>query len=164
MAGLFLRALGRSNSLDPGFDPENVMLVSINPQPLGFDRERTRLFYENVIREARRRPGLDAVSLSTRVPLGFGARFFSNTLLLEVPGHQPPEGEEGFWTESASVSDQFFKALRIPILQGRSFAQSDRIDSRSVAIVNQTFAERFWPGQKAVGRKRAVIDQSRQRR
>ena len=151
LAGLFVRALGRSNSLDPGFQAQGVSLLAVNPQRFGLDAQRTRAFYESVLREARLRPGIAATSLTDRIPLGFGSRFFSNTRLVNLEGHQPPVGEEGFWIESATVATQFFQALSIPILRGRPFDRGDRPEARPVVIVNQSFVDRFWPGQSGVG-------------
>ncbi len=151
-AGLFLRGLGRSLTLDPGFEARGVYLVSADPDQLGMDPEQSRTFYRDLLRAASQAPGVESAALTNRVPLGLGAAFFGNTHPIEIPGLQNPPGEDGFQVENSTVSASYFETLQIPILSGRGFEESDREGSQPVAVINEALALRFWPGEDPVGR------------
>jgi predicted permease len=97
-------------------------------------------------------PGVEAVSLTRGVPL----RLSHSTTEVRVPGQEPPPGTEGFVVDLAVVGRGYFQTLRLPIVAGRDFDDRDARGTVPVAIVSQAMAERFWPGQDAVGRRFAA--------
>jgi predicted permease len=145
-AGLLVDSFRRTSAVDLGFDPEGVLLASIDLGRQGYDDERARSFY----REAAGVGGLgpvEAAALAQVVPVtSFGSR-----TSFGVAGHEPPPGER-FYTDLDFVTPGFFETLRIPLLAGRPLEPGDRAGGLPVAVVNRTLAERFWPGTKAVGR------------
>ena len=93
-ASLFLRALRHATAMDPGFEPEKVLGVGINPRLAQMDEQAGRTLLEDLRQEAASLPGVEAVALTSRVPLTLGARFFPNPLVLEIPGWQGGESVE----------------------------------------------------------------------
>src|SRR5438067_1841972 len=92
-------------------------------------------------------PGVESVGLATRVP--FSPNY--NRWEIWIPGrHQV--GGHGDTVEVTTVSPEYFKTIGVPILEGRGFAYDDRPDTPRVAVVNETLARRFWPGESAVGK------------
>jgi predicted permease len=147
-AGLFLRSLQSVTATDIGFEPTNMIVMSLNPALQGYDPARGRALYENLVQHIATVPGVRSASLAMTVPLGLmGSR--RGTI---VEGYQPQPGEdmEMAWNV---VAPQYFETMRIPIVRGRSFTDADRADSLPVVIVNETFARRYWPGSDPLGKR-----------
>jgi predicted permease len=141
-AGLFLRALQRAADVDPGFRAEGVTVASINLDPYGFDASTGREFHRQLVERLRTEPGVEAVGLSEILPLTG----------VELTWSVVPPGQ----TEKESfpinlVGPDHFAALGIPLLRGRDFGEQDREGTPPVAMVNEAFARRYFPGQDAVG-------------
>jgi predicted permease len=133
---------------DLGFDPERVVLASISPARHGYEPAAALELYRELIDRLETRPEIEAASLAAYVPVdAAGAR---RSFVIE--GHQPQPGESTE-TNLNWVTAGYFDTLRIPLLRGRLFEGSDRAEAPRVAIVNRTFAERFWPGDTALGKR-----------
>ena len=151
-AGLLLRALHRATGIDPGFSAAQVTSASLDPQLIGMDEPESRAYFERLKPRIEVLPRVESACLVRRVPLSLGARFFPNPVEVAVPGWEPLPEREGFPIEHSVVSDGYFETLRIPILEGRGFAFSDTRETGRVAVVNQSFAQRFFRDSGAVGR------------
>ena len=147
--GLFLRSLQRARTLDPGFDPKGVLLASMDLFPNGYDEGKGQELYLRIIERVGSLPGVEGVSLARKIPLSFQGTS-SNSLVVE--GYEPGK-EETPWAFINNVGPEYFQTLRIPLLEGRDFSRSDNERQAPVAIVNEAFARRYWPGQEAVGRR-----------
>ncbi len=90
------------------------------------------------------------------MPLSLGARFFPRTIDVQVPGVEPPPDRDAFSIEHAVVSQGYFEALKIPVLEGRGITRQDTSVARGVALVNETFRERFFENGDVVGRTLTV--------
>jgi predicted permease len=149
VAGLFVRSLQRAQRMDLGFDPGHVLNVRMDPSQIGYERSRTNEFYRDLERRARTLPGVQSVSLAHSVPLGYISDGFTVRAegRPEIPGEQPPTiGVNG-------VGPDYFDTLRIPLVRGRVFRESDNETAPPVAIVNQTLAGRLWPNQDPIGKR-----------
>lgn len=151
--GLFLRTLQHAANTDLGFEPEGVQTVTLDPRVLGSETEDSRRFFRELTDRLRSLPGVEEVGVASRVPLGVGGLLGSHPLSVQVPGVEPPEDQAFFRIEHSRVGPGYFEALEIPLLSGRGFRESDREDSRPVAVVNTEMAERFWPDGDAIGRE-----------
>jgi predicted permease len=142
-AGLMLRTFGRLHATNLGFEVENVLTVGLSPSRVKYpDLASRRPFYDEVIARIERLPGVEAAAIG-----GNPMRGSLGTAL-----HLEGDGEKR--TVSVDVpGPHYFRALRIPVLQGRVFNESDTGDSEPVAIVSRTAAARFWPGETAVGQR-----------
>lgn len=149
-AGLFLRALDQGTRTDPGFDIAGVATASFNPEAWGYDRERGRAFYVELRRRVAGMPGVTAVSFTGNMPLAFATSNGRITLDPAEPGME--EGGRGEPIQLSLVDAGFFETVRIPVVSGRPLLASDDERAPRVAVINQTFARRFWPGGDALGR------------
>jgi predicted permease len=106
-------------------------------------------FFDEVLRRTHTVPGVESASVVQGRPLGGG-----NSVATVAPeGALPAEGEQAPRVPFHVVASGYFEALRIPRLEGRDFAESDRASSPRVAAVSRAFAKKFWPGQSAVGKR-----------
>jgi predicted permease len=148
--GLFLRALQRAGSIDPGFDARGIELTALDLSIGGYDDARGRIFAHQLIERVRAIPGVDEASLAAVVPLGGGGMGLGG---LSAPGVTAPNGRDFFDADWNVVEPRYFATLRMPLVAGRDFTDADREGSPRVAIVNETMAGRFWPGRSALGKE-----------
>jgi predicted permease len=147
-AGLFLKSLGRAQTVDPGFDPKGVLLASMDLFANGYTTEGGKAFQRQLIERVSALPGVESVSFARRVPLGLGGTS-SSTFAIE--GYEPRPGEE-INVAYNNVSPGYFRTMRIPMLSGRDFAAEDNDQSQKVVVINETMAKRYWRGEDPVGR------------
>ena len=150
-ASLFLRALRHATAIDTGFSTETVLAATIAPGLARLEDAEARSFFREILARTEALPGVEAAALISRLPLGLGARFFPNPLTLGIPGWQPPAELDGWPIEHTIVTPGLLGTLGIPLLEGRELTAADREPSAPVALVNQTFAERFFASTGAVG-------------
>lgn len=147
IAGLFVRSLDRAANYDVGFDPKGVLVSSLDLFTSGYTSERGQVFFDNLIDEASHLSGVSSAALVRRAPLGFGG---SSSTAFEVEGFVAPK-EVSPWGYLNVVSPGYFDLMRMPLLKGREFAKTDLPGAPLVAVINQTMAERYWPGKDSVG-------------
>jgi predicted permease len=147
-AGLFLRGLQRANDVDPGFDVDRIAVVGVNPGQAGYDGPRAQQFYKAVRDRAGSMSGVQSAAWASFAPLT-GALF--KTVIKE---EEDPGSKAGRNIVATIVSSPgYFQTAGIPLLRGRDFTAADRDGSVRVAIVNQTLANRLWPGQDPLGQR-----------
>jgi predicted permease len=148
-AGLFLRSFQRIQTVDPGFGREpSAILTVMLPGTRYSDEEGTR-FEKRLEERLLQVPGVTAVGVTSNLHLN---TLNTQNMSVNVDGIEPPEGRDSHMVDRATVSAGFFGAAGVRILRGRNFEENDLPDSPPVAIVNQAFVEKFWPGQDALGR------------
>jgi len=148
-AGLFVRSLRESYKADPGFDPNRVLLASLDPFLNGYDETRGREFYRRLVERVATLPGVESASLARRLPLTLSGIAFSAVV---IDGYSPGRDED-MRLNYETVGPHYFHAMRIPLLRGRDFDDRDHERAASVVIVNETMARRYWPGGDALGRR-----------
>ena len=146
-AGLFLRNLRAATTLDKGFDAENLMLVSMDPALQGYDHARTVTFYDQLLDRVRQYPTVTAAGLAEVVPLGFG----SQQTGVSIPGYEPGP-DEVMSVDYNEATPGYFEAMGIQLLRGRRFTKADDEGGTPTIIINQRFADRFWPGEDPLGK------------
>ncbi|MGH9791123.1 MAG: ABC transporter permease, partial [Candidatus Acidiferrales bacterium] len=151
-AGLFLRSLQKAQQIDPGFETQSMMLLSFDVSGEGMNMARGQEFFKQAVERVRELPMVRAASVAS-TPLMGG--FFARTVFPE--GVDTNDRRSGKLTNLNQVDPNFFEATGIPIVRGRGFTEADREDTPMVAIVNQTMAERVWPGQEAIGKRFRVF-------
>src|SRR5262249_15068891 len=146
-AGLFLRALWRIQSHDPGFRPQAVLTLHTSlPIPEYAPTERRARFYERVLEEVRARPGVASAGYISFLPM------VTTGMIWDVTH----KGEHEYRAHSRSaslrfVTPGFFRTLGIPIRLGRDVDASDTMKSPLVAVVSDSFARKIWPGRAPLG-------------
>lgn len=149
-AGLFLRSLQRAAAMDVGFTIADVDILQIDTSIGGYadDAESLRLV-ESLRERFKQLQGVSNVGVSRVVQLQ-GSRMGLGQL--RAPGSVGQDGTDRISADWDIVSVDYFETLQVGIVQGRSFTTRDRQDAPGAAIVNQTLAERVWPGQNPIGR------------
>jgi predicted permease len=152
-AGLVVRALQHLQATSPGFDPANALTMSIDPGLQGYDKARGQQFYRQLIERVQSLPGVQSASLADFIPLSLNY----NSIDVYVEGQEPARGANVPTVMDASVSLNYFATMGIPIIEGRDFREQDDESAPMVAVVNETFARKFFPGpnpiQDAIGRR-----------
>ena len=147
-AGLTLRSLQHTEILGPGFNPNNAVTASVDLGLQGYTEEKGEAFYKQLVEKVRALPGVKSAAWIARLPLGLD----QNTSDAWPAGQPQPRREDMPSVIYNSVGPDYFAAMAIPIVAGRDFADSDTGKSAKVVIVNETLAQKFWPGQEAVGK------------
>ena len=152
-AGLFLRSLGNAQQIDPGFDGDRLMILGINAGTQGFDEPRGRELYRRTIERLQGVAGVDAVTVSTGVPL-FGGGLGRTIFRGDQDANDPRNGR---MTQVNQVGPDYFDTLGIRIARGRAFTANDREGSTAVAIINETMAKQYWPNEDPLGRQLRIF-------
>jgi predicted permease len=145
--GLFVHTLRNIQSVDPGFNPRQLVLFRINGASAGYTRGQWAALDAEVHRRLAEIPGVRAATFA-RVPLLAGVR---SNRRITVPGYTPAPGESMI-VNLNGVAPNFFSAMEIPLLLGRSFDRRDDGAASGVAIVNQVFARKFFGDENPIGR------------
>lgn len=147
-AGLVVRALQQVQTMSPGFDVRNGLLASVDLGLQGYDQARGLNFQRQLVERVEVLPGVKAAALTSFVPLSLN---YSATSIF-VEGQAPVRGANVPTAMYASVSPRYFEAMGIALARGREFTAQDNEQSTRVAVVNETFARKFFPGANAVER------------
>jgi predicted permease len=151
-AGLFIRSFINAQQINPGFNSHDIFMASYDLFGAGYTEERGIQFDRQLLTRLEALPGVQSVMLANRTPLTFGGGSTS----VKPEGYVPPPNVS-METQAAIVSPRYFATLQLPLAKGRDFTEQDGKESQRVVIVNQTFAERYWPGQEPIG-KQVVSD------
>ena len=146
-SGLFLRTLREGLTADLGVHTEGVALARFNLGLLRYEESEALAFVDELLVRTRRLRGVDAVSMSTRVPLqqGGATGFFA-----EVVGYQLAPDEE-LRVDVVVATEGYFESIGLPLLRGRAFGRADAESGQSVIVVSEWMAEKYWPGGDATG-------------
>ena len=145
--GLFVRSAAKASDVDLGFESANVLLLSVDPMNPGYDAARGRQLVTDFVTGVLQLPGVQAVSVAEHVPFG------QSSDSTEVSAGDRSTADDPVRVSSSVIGRHYFTAMRIPILSGRSVDDRDRPESPPVAVVNERLAQRFWPGEDAVGQR-----------
>ena len=148
-AGLFVRSFHRLSTVDPGFAPRGVLTLQLDLPRLSYpDGSSHSRFFTEATHRLRAIPGVRAAGGISWMPLGLGTGHSFRPLdRSEPPPGQEPSGEVRF------VTPGLFEAMGIPLREGRDFTPHDVAGRPYAVIVNETTAEKFWPGQSALGKR-----------
>ncbi len=147
-AGLLIRSFVRLQSVQPGFTADHVLSMQfVVSDPKYKDQKTLASFYHEVETAIAHLPGVAAEGTVSALPLtgsvGWGG--------IHVEGYNPPPGQE-LQVDLRGASTNYFETMQIPLMAGRFFSDQDNLDSSQVAIIDQKFAQRFWPHNDAVGK------------
>jgi predicted permease len=143
-AGLLLRGLYAAHTAEPGFVYRDVAYASYDLQSAGYDPEEAAVFRQRLMEEVNALPGVETVAYAAREPLGDDIVFGGVRL--------PSQGEsESRRAELNWVTSDYFSVVGIPIVRGRNFIATELANDTRVAIVTETTARNYWPGQDPIG-------------
>ncbi len=146
-AGLFIKSLFKLFDINVGFQADKVLLVPIDLPTKSYDENRGGEFYKQLRERLQALPGVEAVSSAVVVPMS-GNMFVRN---LKIEGYETQPGET-LGLDTNEVGPGYHELMGIPLLEGRGFGDQDRQGSPRVAIINETFARRYFQGQQPIGK------------
>src|SRR5262249_27895365 len=148
-AGLLVRSYFAIESVDLGFSPDRILTIRISP-PSGASGATAAALYDRALDRVRALPGIEAAGAIDGL---FELEHLRNLGLRAVEG-RPTEPRES-WTPLTwqSVRGDYFQAMGMPLLEGRYFSQQDGPNSPLVAIIDQSMARRYWPGENPLGNR-----------
>lgn len=162
-AGLLLKSYARVQNIDPGFDRENVLSAEINlPAPKYPGRASPDYnhgqaivnFWNEALRRLGQLPGVEAVAGTVVLPLS-GSNTDSSFAIEGRPvGQKEPTPDE----EIRTITPDYFRVLKTPLLRGRFFTEADNTDAPGAAIINEALAKKYWPGEDALGKRITFSD------
>ncbi|HEX8146863.1 MAG TPA: ABC transporter permease [Pyrinomonadaceae bacterium] len=149
-AGLMIRSFWKLQNVDPGFDTADTLTMSVGLPPTRYAEPQQQLaFHDRVLEQLAALPGVVAVGSTTTLPLtGGGSR-----QPFTVEGRPAPPVSEQPLAQTRYVSPDYFRAMGIPLRQGRPFEDRDREGAPQVVIISEAMARRFWPGQNPLGQR-----------
>jgi predicted permease len=154
-AGLVTRSLEAARRANPGFDASQVTMLAVDVKQNAYDQVRGRLFYRKLLDAARADSGVESATVAAFTPMGF---LDTPARRVTIEGYPPPRGEDLAFMWNAVGSD-YFRTLRINLMAGREFDDRDDETAALVAIVNSTFAQRFWGNPaNAIGKRIRIAD------
>ena len=147
-AGLFIRTLHNLQKVDAGFNQQNLLLFRVDPRLNGYEKERLTNLYRQMFDRIEAVPGVRSATFS-RSALLSGSR---STSSIYLPGAEVQVGVRKL-THRHTVRANFFETMEIPILLGRSLSPQDDGRAPRVVVINQAFAERYFPNENPVGKR-----------
>ena len=157
VAGLAVRSVRSAQGIDIGFESAGVMTGTIDFETRGYTPERAGLFLRSLEERLESTPGIAAATSVDIVPLTLSnrtTRLLRDADSMPAPDEAPPTPQ----IYVNAVGPGHFKTLTIPLLAGRDFTYADTGGASKVAIVNETMARQFWPGQSAIGQRLRPVE------
>ncbi len=149
-SGLLVRSLWQLRAIDPGFNPDQVLLVGLDLDPRDYDDVKTLAFYRQALERVAALPGIEAVSLTHNVPLSIVGNSPRPVEAEDAPAQREQDRVQA---SPDFVSPGYFRTLGMRLTGGREFGVQDVPGAPPTVIINQTLARRLWPDQDAVGRR-----------
>src|SRR5260370_9738554 len=148
-AGLLVRSFVRLQSVPPGFTTDRVLTMQVAANGSKYRKDKAVVqFYQEIESRIARLPGVKAEGVVSVLPLsgtvGWGG--------INVEGYTPPPGQE-LQVDMRTASTDYFRTMEIPLLKGRYFSEHDTADMPQVVIIEEKFAQRFWPRGDAIGKE-----------
>lgn len=149
-AGLLVRSMQRVLSVDPGFNPDNLLTMQMRPPNIAYDDARLRLFFDECLSRVSALPGVRAAALTHALPIAAGVQWNTSFYAADKPIPQRAQFPD---TEFTPISANYFEALGIRLLQGRWFNSADTANAAPVAVINAALARRIWPSENPIGKR-----------
>ena len=147
-AGLLVKSFLRLQEVSPGFDRKNLLVIRLSPPKTQYSNpEMVTAFYEQLSTRIENVPGVQSVSATSTLPLS-GANIRIN---FTISGRPPLSLSEQPITQYRMTGPDYFRTMKIPIRFGRDFTNRDTPRSQPVAIINDSFARRYWPAKGSIG-------------
>jgi putative ABC transport system permease protein len=147
-AGLSLRSLWRTETVNPGFNPTGELTFRI-AAPAQFSGDRIPLFYQQVLDRLRSIPMVQSVVLARNLPMSGG----DPSMAIAIEGTPPPPSQIPIVTRFRAVGPKYFSGLQTPLLRGREFTEQDTAAAPRVAVVSQSLANLYWPNEDPMGKR-----------
>jgi putative ABC transport system permease protein len=147
-AGLLVRSLWQLQHVNPGFAAENVLAMEVSLPTARYEEGEQMPFYQRLEERIRSIAGVSGVGAVNILPLSNNY----DSRGIQVEDHPMPEGQ-GFGPQARSITPGYFRAMQIPMIRGREFDAHDIETGQRVVIISRTMAEKYWPGEDAIGKR-----------
>jgi putative ABC transport system permease protein len=155
-AGLLLKSFFRLRAVNPGFNPQGVLTMQLDLSGPNYQKGSQLIsFHDQLLDRVKALPGVEAAATTSSVPIAPDAEFARLGFAIEGQTPDPADRPVAFYN---GVSPDYFRTMQIPVLRGRAFDEHDVRGSQGVAIVNETLARRYFPGEDPVGRRMTLND------
>jgi predicted permease len=141
VGGLFLKSFSRARNVGVGFNPQHLLLVTIDPLLQGYSTDQSSQFHEQLLQRVAALPGVTSATVAAKAPF-----LAEDSWDLSIDGYTAPGGEKFQDVVTSEVDPKYFSTMQIPILYGREFAVTDTKNSPTVAVVNETLVRNFITG------------------
>jgi putative ABC transport system permease protein len=149
-AGLLIRSVARLQHVTPGFDPDRLLTFDLALPNAKYPNDTIRQqFFESMVERVSHVPGVVAVGGTSTMP--FGGSWSTGSFGVE--GYQSGPNQPGPWGDIRAVTPDFFRAMRIPLVQGRAFGTQDTRGSQMVVVIDEEFARKYYRGQNPIGKR-----------
>jgi putative ABC transport system permease protein len=157
-AGLMIKSFAKLNRVNPGFNPDNLLTMGVTLLGSAYPEDnKVAAFYSEMLDRLNSVPGVQSAGAITELPLSGDNTSDSFT----IEGRPPISKEDQPLTECRVVTPHYFEAMKIPLLKGRDFADTDTKQTPNVAVINETFARRHFPGEDPIGHRLSLQGQFR---
>jgi predicted permease len=150
--GLMLRALRQAQTIDLGYDPQRAVEMPFDLRLQGYDSAQGREFQKRLLERVRALPGVESAGIANIIPVDL---HISNQPVY-TEGQEPSRLANALRALTSNITPGYFKAMGTRLLRGRDFTEYDDDKAARVAIINESFARRFWPGEDALGKQFAL--------
>jgi len=148
-AGLLIRTFAALKDVNPGFRPQGVLSLSLAIPRNKYDGdEKVAAFCQRILEQVRALPGVEAAGMGNRLP--FGGPSGMSTVFFEGANQEPGTLDA---TDDTTITRDYFRAMGIPVLQGRSFTEQDTTNAPLVVVVDAQVARLAWPGENPLGKR-----------
>ncbi len=149
-AGLLVKSFWRLQQVNPGFDAERVLMITLTPPQATYGATDVRMsYYADLLEQLSAIPGVDAVGGVVIPPLA-QANFGDE---IEVEGRPLPPGQQGPFVDWRAATPAYFRAMGIPLLRGRAFNDGDRMGTTRVALISESAARKVFAGEDPIGKR-----------
>lgn len=146
-SALLIHTFVRVMHIDPGFDTRNVLTANLTLPNGNYPGPKLDQYYRELIRTVSNLPGVESATAAFPLPMSNSAISIS----FQIEGHEVPRAQEPV-EQLAAVMPDYFKTMRIPIVEGREFQPTDTMKSAAVMVVTQSFARKYFPGEDPIGK------------
>ncbi len=144
----------RELASNQGFRKDHLLMMSFDPSLVHYSDAQTQQFYKQLVERARSAPGVRAVALASAIPMSPEA----DAAAVVPEGYQFPPGKDNATVFADRVDENYFESMGVSLVRGRGFRETDSSDMPRVAVVNEQFAQHYWPGQDVIGKRIRVQD------
>ena len=153
-AGLMIKSFYSLQQVNPGFNADRILTMQVTLPPVKYAEDtQITAFYEQALKRIEALPGVQAASAATSLPLTGN----SLTRRFTIDGRAPASTNERLLATYFAISPDYFRAMGIRLVSGRSFTDQDRDKSQQVIIINDTMRRRFWPDEEPIGKHISIV-------
>ncbi len=148
-AGMLLDGFRKLLAVNPGFSSDHRLMTELDTSLVRYTPAQTHDFYRKLVDQSRALPGVRSVTLARSIP--FLPNQFTTSVVPE--GYQLAKGQDSDTVFGNIVDEHYFDTMNTPVIRGRAFTADDKDATQRVAIVNQEFANAYWPNQEPLGKR-----------